>query len=397
MWKHPILRSSLMQWPEHTHSDLTELLSVKGNHSTKLMGVIDIIKDKVCTTYSQKAAVQVGADWWLQNRNLSLGKRKKIAMGNENGRECVKMFFSRIKSPFCKHDFACTILPVSSRAAKWMIWWSGVGDNQSRHRVTAGAIEKVGQCRPQKLGSWCTQTCTPAAAQYHLSHSGSAACHRLLSLSSKWAELPNAPEVVCLPLSYAPATGYCSESHHFPPLVHSPCPSLYPASSLRVSSFLAYEAVKHFSTFSEIENWNWNPFKGTRLHATCPSCHLQHFYTSYRIHWWQQARPRFLPDTWEGVISRSTRIMSRVLFKCSLCLGDPRGELPRSVLIVTKVTSEGDLNCWSTFSTGQMAVIKKIEALSYTLLTPILINIRPSSHLGTWLIHSFSNYSLRIY
>lgn len=133
------------------------------------------------------------AAWWLQNRNLSLGKRKKIAMGNENGRERVKMFFSRIKSPFCKHDFACTILPVSSRTAKWMIWWSGVGDNQSRHRVIAGAIEKVCQCRPQKLGSWCTQTCTPAAAQYRLSHSGSAACHRLLSLSSKWLSCQMSP------------------------------------------------------------------------------------------------------------------------------------------------------------------------------------------------------------
>ncbi|KAI5942571.1 Carbohydrate sulfotransferase 9 [Manis javanica] len=50
-----------------------------------------------------------------------------------------------------------------------------------------GAIEKVCQCRPQKLGSWCTQTCTPAAAQYRLSHSGSAACHRLLSLSSMFS------------------------------------------------------------------------------------------------------------------------------------------------------------------------------------------------------------------
>lgn len=48
--------------------------------------VTEIIKDKICTMYAHKDALLVVAARWVSSgkRILSLGKEKKIAMGNEN-------------------------------------------------------------------------------------------------------------------------------------------------------------------------------------------------------------------------------------------------------------------------------------------------------------------------
>lgn len=184
-----------------------------------------------------------------------------------------------------------------------------------------------------------------------------------------------------------------------PLLAHSPYPRLYQASlSHEFQFFPTTGGSKRFFCFLWNRKLEFEPSKKepdcTLLvpHAISTSSRLQ-----YRIHWLQQAGPCFLSHPWKWVISLATRIMSSVLLKCLVSPGDPRRELPRSILIVIQRTSEGGSNCSSTSSICQMAVIKRIQAISCTLLTPNLIDVRYIPRLRICLIHSLSNYSLSIH
>lgn len=82
--------------------------------------VTEIIKDKICTMYAHKDALLVVAARWFSSgkRILSLGKERKLRWEMKTRRGYTTVFFSGIKSPFWKDDFACIVIPMSSRAAK---------------------------------------------------------------------------------------------------------------------------------------------------------------------------------------------------------------------------------------------------------------------------------------
>lgn len=124
-----------------------------------------------------------------------------------------------------------------------------------------------------------------------------------------------------------------------------PIPSL--PFHLNFHSSLAHKVVKKLSTSSEIERWSFSQLLIKRsqnasylpLTPLAPSLNLIPEFAGCN------RQDCTSSHTWKWVISPSTRKMFSVLLKCLVSLGDPKRELPRSILIVTKLTSERDLNC----------------------------------------------------
>lgn len=131
----------------------SELLSIMwGEQYVAYRGHWDY-KDELRTTYSAKGPLEMkGARWLLSvNQSLSPGREsEKSQWGMKTRRGHIRMFLSRIESPFSKHDSA--VQSYSSGAADMddLMDWSWGRSKQARCHW--GNVENVDQCRSQKLG-----------------------------------------------------------------------------------------------------------------------------------------------------------------------------------------------------------------------------------------------------